>query len=162
GERGQAPLPTPNRALAGAHAQVDQCATCHARRTRLVEDAVAGAPLFDQFIPDNLRPGLYHADGQQLDEVFEYGSYRQSRMYQAGVACTDCHDPHRGRLRAEGNALCTACHNPAPDRGRFPGLQAKDYDAPSHHFHRGGAGSQCVDCHMPSRNYMVVHPRRDH
>ncbi|WP_374616145.1 multiheme c-type cytochrome, partial [Thauera aminoaromatica] len=163
GEHGQTPLPTPNRALAGAHAQVDQCATCHARRTRLVEDAVAGAPLFDQFIPDNLRPGLYHADGQQLDEVFEYGSYRQSRMYQAGVACTDCHDPHRGRLRAEGNALCTACHNPAPDRGRFPGLQAKDYDAPSHHFHRGGgAGSQCVDCHMPSRNYMVVHPRRDH
>ncbi|HNG82917.1 MAG TPA: multiheme c-type cytochrome, partial [Burkholderiaceae bacterium] len=35
GEHGQAPLPTPNRALAGAHAQVDQCATCHARRTRL-------------------------------------------------------------------------------------------------------------------------------
>ena len=163
GERTQRPVATPNRALAGAHAQVDQCATCHARRTRLVEDAVAGAPLFDQFVPDNLRPGLYHADGQQLDEVFEYGSYRQSRMYQAGVACTDCHDPHRGRLRADGNALCTACHNPTPDRGRFPGLQPKDYDAPAHHFHRGGgAGSQCVDCHMPSRNYMVVHPRRDH
>ena len=30
-------------------------------------------------------------DGQQQDEVFEYGSYRQSRMYQAGVACSDCH-----------------------------------------------------------------------
>ena len=163
GARAQRPVPTPNRALAGAHAQVDQCAACHARRTRLVEDAVAGAPLFDQFVPDNLRPGLYHADGQQLDEVFEYGSYRQSRMYQAGVACTDCHDPHRGHLRADGNALCTACHNPTPDRGRFPGLQPKDYDAPAHHFHRGGgAGSQCVDCHMPSRNYMVVHPRRDH
>ena len=163
GARAQRPVPTPNRALAGAYAQVDQCAACHARRTRLVEDAVAGAPLFDQFVPDNLRPGLYHADGQQLDEVFEYGSYRQSRMYQAGVACTDCHDPHRGRLRADGNALCTACHNPTPDRGRFPGLQPKDYDAPAHHFHRGGgAGSQCVDCHMPSRNYMVVHPRRDH
>ena len=163
GERTQRPVATPNRALTGAHAQVDQCAACHARRTRRVEDAVAGAPLFDQFVPDNLRPGLYHADGQQLDEVFEYGSYRQSRMYQAGVACTDCHDPHRGRLRADGNALCTACHNPAPDRGRFPGLQAQDYDAPAHHFHRGGgAGSQCVDCHMPSRNYMVVHPRRDH
>jgi predicted CXXCH cytochrome family protein len=163
GERTQRPVATPNRALAGAHAQVDQCAACHARRTRLVEDAVAGAPLLDQFVPDNLRPGLYHADGQQLDEVFEYGSYRQSRMYQAGVACTDCHDPHRGRLHADGNALCTACHNPAPDRGRFPGLQAQDYDAPAHHFHRGGgAGSQCVDCHMPSRNYMVVHPRRDH
>lgn len=157
------PVLTPNRALATAHAQVDQCAACHARRTRLVEEAVAGAPLLDQFIPDNLRPGLYHADGQQLDEVFEYGSYRQSRMYQAGVACTDCHDPHSGRLRAEGNALCTACHNATPDRDRFPGLQAKVYDAPAHHFHRAGtAGSQCVDCHMPSRDYMVVHARRDH
>lgn len=157
------PKPTANRALAGAHAQVDQCAACHARRTRLVEDAVAGAPLLDQFMPDNLRADLYHADGQQLEEVFEYGSYRQSRMYQAGVACTDCHDPHSGKPRAEGNALCTACHNPSPDRTRFPGLIAKNYDVPAHHFHRAGqAGSQCVDCHMPSRNYMVVHGRRDH
>jgi predicted CXXCH cytochrome family protein len=157
------PRPTVNRALAAAHAQVDQCAACHARRTRLVEDAVAGAPLLDQFMPDNLRADLYHADGQQLEEVFEYGSYRQSRMYQAGVACTDCHDPHSGKRRAEGNALCTACHNTTPDRARFPGLMAKDYDGPAHHFHAAGqAGSQCVDCHMPSRNYMVVHGRRDH
>ncbi|HHW64347.1 MAG TPA: hypothetical protein GX403_10465 [Rhodocyclaceae bacterium] len=157
------PQPTANRALANAHAQADQCAACHARRTRLVEEAVAGAPLLDQFMPDNLRADLYHADGQQLAEVFEYGSYRQSRMYQAGVACTDCHDPHSGRRRAEGNALCTACHNEAPDRTRFPGLQAKNYDGPAHHFHSAGqAGSQCVDCHMPSRDYMIVHGRRDH
>lgn len=157
------PTPTANRALATAHAQVDQCAACHARRTRLVEDAVAGAPLLDQFMPDSLRADLYHTDGQQLEEVFEYGSYRQSRMYQAGVACTDCHDPHSGKRRAEGNALCTACHNPSPDRARFPGLKPKDYDGPAHHFHATGqAGSQCVDCHMPSRNYMVVHGRRDH
>lgn len=160
---GGGPLPTANRALAGAHQQVDQCAACHARRTRLVEEAIAGAPLLDQFVPDNLRAELYHADGQQLDEVFEYGSYRQSRMYQAGVACTDCHEPHSGKPRAEGNALCVACHNPGADRGRFPGLQAKDYDSPAHHFHAAGeAGSQCVDCHMPSRDYMIVHARRDH
>src|SRR5690606_14920877 len=157
------PQPTTNRALAGAHAQVDHCATCHARRTRLVEDATAGAPLLDQFMPDNLRADLYHTDGQQLEEVFEYGSYRQSRMYQAGVACTDCHDPHSGKRRADGNALCTACHNETPDRTRFPGLKPAKYDGASHHFHTAGqAGSQCVDCHMPSRNYMVVHGRRDH
>jgi predicted CXXCH cytochrome family protein len=157
------PQPTANRALTAAHAQVDQCAACHARRTRLVEDATAGAPLLDQFMPDNLRADLYHADGQQLEEVFEYGSYRQSRMYQAGVACTDCHDPHSGKRRAEGNALCTACHNETPDRVRFPGLKPAAYDSASHHFHAAGqAGSQCVDCHMPSRNYMIVHGRRDH
>ena len=78
------------------------------------------------------------------------------RAWPAPTATTPPRSPARRRQRA-----VPACHNPAPDRGRFPGLQAKDYDAPSHHFHRGGAGV-VVDCHMPSRNYMVVHPRRDH
>jgi tetratricopeptide (TPR) repeat protein len=156
-------VPTPNRALYGhAHDQVDQCAACHARRTRLQEDTPAGAPFLDHYLPDNLRADLYHVDGQQLEEVFEYGSYRQSRMYQAGVACTDCHDAHSGRRHAEGNALCLRCHGPAPDP-RFAGLRAKDYDSPAHHFHAAGQpGSQCVDCHMPSRDYMIVHGRRDH
>ena len=160
------PALTPNRLLGRAHDQVDQCASCHARRTRLVEDARPGTPFLDNYLPDNLRPGLYFADGQQQDEVFEYGSYRQSRMYQAGVACSDCHEPHGGKLRASGNGLCLQCHNPnASPTGnpRFAGLKAKDYDSPAHHFHAPGqAGSQCVDCHMPSTNYMVVHGRRDH
>lgn len=156
------PTLTPNRRLGPAHEQVDQCASCHARRTRLVEDATPGAPLLDNYLPDTLRPELYFHDGQQKDEVFEYGSYRQSRMYQAGVACSDCHEPHGGKLRASGNALCTQCHNTSATP-RFKGLQAKDYDSPAHHFHAPGqAGSQCVDCHMPSTNYMVVHGRRDH
>lgn len=156
------PALTPNRLLGRAHDQVDQCAGCHARRTRLVEDAAPGTPFLDNYLPDNLRPGLYFADGQQKDEVFEYGSYRQSRMYQAGVACTDCHEPHGGKLRARGNGLCLQCHNSAANP-RFAGLKAKDYDSPAHHFHPPGQpGSQCVDCHMPSRDYMVVHGRRDH
>ncbi|QID16234.1 tetratricopeptide repeat protein [Nitrogeniibacter mangrovi] len=162
-----APVRTPNQALyaerAGGPAQVDQCAACHARRTRLVEQTTPGAPLLDNFIPDNLRADLYHADGQQMAEVFEYGSFRQSRMYQAGVACTNCHEPHSGALRAPGNSLCLQCHTPTPDTRRFPGLKAKHYDAPEHHFHTpGSAGAQCVACHMPSQNYMVVHARRDH
>ena len=157
------PTMTPNQALGEAHAQVDQCAACHSRRTRLLETTVPGAPLLDNYVPDNLRSELYHADGQQLAEVFEYGSFRQSRMYQAGVGCTNCHEPHSGRMRADGNALCVACHNEAPDKARFPGLQAKNYDSPQHHFHTAGKpGSECVSCHMPSRNYMVVHARRDH
>ena len=156
------PVPTTNAALASAHGQVDQCASCHARRTRIVEDATPGTPLLDNFIPDTLRAGLYHPDGQQLDEVFEYGSFRQSRMYQAGVACSDCHEPHSGKTRATGNALCLRCHSPTPDP-KFPGLVARNYDSPEHHFHAAGQpGSQCVACHMPSRDYMVVHGRRDH
>ena len=63
-----------------------------------------------------LEPRLYHPDGQQLDEVYVYGSFLQSKMYAKGVTCSDCHDPHTQRLRATGNALCAQCH--APKIGR--------------------------------------------
>jgi len=72
-------------------------------------------------------------------------------MHAAGVACSNCHDPHSAKLRAEGNALCAQCHMP----GKF--------DVAEHHHHRpGSAGAQCVSCHMPMKNYMVVDARRDH
>jgi tetratricopeptide (TPR) repeat protein len=134
--------------------QVDACARCHARRVRLVEEEHPGRPLLDDFRPQLLRADLYHPDGQQLGEVFEYGSFRQSAMYQRGVRCTDCHDPHAGAPSARGNAVCTRCHR--ADGGR-------DYDAPAHHFHRAGSeAAACVACHMPARTYMGVDARRDH
>ncbi len=160
--RRKTPRKSPGYGLPMAAGIVDQCAVCHARRTRLREETQAGGEFLDNFQPDTLRPDLYHADGQQLAEVFEYGSFRQSRMYQAGVICTDCHSAHSGKLLAEGNALCTRCHSTNPNPA-FPGLKARNYDGPEHHFHASGeSGSQCVDCHMPSTNYMVVHGRRDH
>jgi predicted CXXCH cytochrome family protein len=98
-----------------------------------------------------LDEGLYHADGQILDEVYEYGSFLQSRMYAAGVTCSNCHEPHSGRLRGQGNAICAQCH------------QASHYDTPKHHFHStGGDAAQCVSCHMVERTYMVIDGRRDH
>ena len=36
-----------------------------------------GNPRLDNFLPALLREGLYHADGQQLDEVYVDGSFRQ-------------------------------------------------------------------------------------
>src|SRR5262249_47715153 len=87
---------------------------------------------------------------------------RQSKMYQQGVRCTDCHDPHSAKPRAAGNALCTRCHA-TPGDPRFPTAGTKTYDATTHHFHRAGsAGAQCVNCHMQAKNYMIVHARRDH
>jgi predicted CXXCH cytochrome family protein len=142
--------------------QVDACAPCHSRRVRLLESPPPGAAFLDGFVPQRLHTGLYHPDGQQLGEVFEYGSFVQSTMYASGVRCTDCHDPHAGKPRARGNALCTGCHGPRPDP-RFPTLKGATYDSPTHHFHRAGSpGAACVACHMPAKNYMVVHARRDH
>ncbi len=132
-------------------AQVDVCAPCHSRRAQVGDDYVPGRPLLDTYQPRLLTEELYYADGQIYEEVYVYGSFLQSKMYHAGVTCSDCHDAHSLTLHATGNALCSTCH-----------LSAK-FDSPSHHFHQpGSAGASCVDCHMATRTYMVVDPRRDH
>jgi predicted CXXCH cytochrome family protein len=130
--------------------QLDRCGVCHARRIRLREDA-SHERMHDTWRPELLQGGLYFADGQIEDEVFEIGSFLQSKMAARGITCSHCHDPHSARLRKDGNALCTQCH----DRQTF--------DSPQHHFHAAGTdGARCVSCHMPPRTYMVVHERRDH
>ena len=143
-------------------AELEACAPCHSRREQLTPVAAHGGPLLDDYLPARLAEGLYHPDGQILDEVYVYGSFVQSRMHAAGVRCSDCHDPHRLTLRADGNAVCTRCHRERPV-DRFPTLAPGRYDTPAHHHHEpGAAGAQCVNCHMPERTYMVVDPRRDH
>ena len=142
--------------------EIDTCAPCHSRREPLTSVAGHGGTLLDDYLPARLREGLYHPDGQILDEVYVYGSFVQSKMHAAGVRCSNCHEPHSLSLRADGNALCTQCHrDTAVDR--FPMLQPGSYDTPEHHFHEAGSGGdQCVSCHMPARTYMQVDPRRDH
>ena len=139
------------------------CFGCHSRRTKLLGGYQPGRPFLDYFSPALLRPDLYFPDGQILDEVFEYGSFQQSKMARAGVTCLDCHKQHEATLTAQGNAVCTQCHRPvAPER--FVKFNPRgDFDTPSHTHHpTGSAGAQCVNCHMPERTYMKVDPRRDH
>jgi tetratricopeptide (TPR) repeat protein len=127
------------------------CAACHARRAQLFEGRLASQPLEETHRLAPVAPPLYHADGQQHDEVYEWGSFLQSRMHAKGVTCVDCHEPHSLRPRAEGNALCGRCH------------AAEAYGGEVHHGHRAGsAGAACVECHMPARTYMRIHARRDH
>ncbi len=147
--------------------EVETCARCHARRTPLGDGFRHANRLMDDYLPALLDPGLYFADGQIQDEVYEYGSFLQSKMHAAGMRCSDCHDPHSTRLRAEGNALCTSCHNETGPAARehvdVSKLQRKDYDSRAHHHHEPGtAGARCVSCHAPERTYMEVDPRRDH
>ena len=134
-----------------ASTQLDACAPCHSRRHLLAKGLPPDAPFLDAAVPSLLVPGQFHADGQIDGEEFEYGSFLQSAMHKAGVVCSNCHEPHAAKLRAEGNALCAQCHLPAK------------FDITSHHKHSPGSpGAQCVNCHMPTKNYMIVHARRDH
>ena len=134
-----------------ASTELETCAVCHSRRKVIAKNPAPGAPFLDGYLLALLEPGLYHADGQIDGEVYEYGSFLQSRMHAAGVTCSNCHDPHSAKLLAEGNALCAQCHMP------------EKFDVMAHHHHPpDGAGAQCVDCHMSMKNYMVVDARRDH
>lgn len=138
--------------------QVENCAKCHARRHSIYPGHHAGAAFYDHYLPELLEPWdqpagapVYHADGQILEEAYEYGSFMQSKMHAKGVKCSDCHNSHSGKTHFTDNNLCARCHKP------------EQFDTPAHHRHKpGSTGSRCVDCHMPVKNYMVVDPRRDH
>ena len=131
--------------------QPETCGRCHARRGILTDVYDYGRPLAHTHRPALLDETLYFADGQILDEVFVYGSFLQSRMYAAGVTCTDCHDPHSNQLVTgdDPNAVCAQCH--------APGVFA----VTAHDGHPSDTVG-CVDCHMTDRTYMVIDDRRDH
>lgn len=130
--------------------QIDNCGRCHARRSTL-GDYHYGADLLATHRLATIEAPLYFPDGQIRDEVYVYGSFVQSKMHQAGVVCSNCHEPHSNELLAAGNAVCAQCHKP------------EAYDTVAHHAHEpGSAGARCVECHMPDKVYMGVDWRRDH
>lgn len=140
----------------GAEDQIKLCAPCHSRRFQLGDNRHIPGELLDLMVPQLLNEGFYYPDGQILAEDYVYGSFTQSKMYQRGVRCGDCHDVHSLKRHKDGNALCTQCH------------RAAVYDSKEHHFHKDvyegkpSDGHLCVKCHMPGRTYMGIDYRPDH
>jgi len=136
--------------------QVEMCAPCHSRRSEVGDYDHSQVDLLENLVPSLLREDIYHADGQILEEDYVWGSFVQSKMYQNGVRCSDCHDVHSLVLHKEGNELCLQCH------------QADTYDAYEHHFHQKiyegqpSDGALCIKCHMPEQPFMVIDDRADH
>jgi len=131
--------------------QMEACGRCHSRRGEFSENWRPGQPLADTHLPVFLTPDLFEDDGQMKDEVFNTSSFQQSKMFAKGVVCTDCHDPHSGKLKAAGSEVCSQCH--APEK----------FAAVTHTGHSAGQNSpDCIACHMPARTYMVIDRRHDH
>jgi tetratricopeptide (TPR) repeat protein len=134
--------------------EVETCGRCHARRSEISEDWVPGQWLQQtHVIATPLGRDVYWADGQirDVEEPYNYVPFKQSKMFAAGVTCSDCHDPHSGKQKSAGNGACLQCHS------------SQTYAGAQHSHHRqADAGPNCVSCHMPTRTYMVVDPRHDH
>ena len=127
------------------------CFACHALRAPITDGFHSDKLLLDQFSVSLLDNIQYHADGQIKEEVYVYGSFLQSKMYAAGVNCTDCHNPHTMKVKTQTNGLCLQCHQP------------QTYQTDSHLLHDFDIEpAQCVSCHMPETTYMGVDARRDH
>jgi Flp pilus assembly protein TadD len=129
----------------------EMCGRCHARRGLLTEDYLPGQRLGQTHHPALLEEGLYYADGQMEDEVYNWGSFLQSKMYARGITCADCHDAHSAKVKISADDVCSSCHQP------------ERFAAREHHFHDPRReGGSCVACHMRTETYMVVDPRHDH
>lgn len=150
-KRGYALAPLKNKQ--NPRVEIETCAPCHSMR-RIIEPGFdAGDQYYDHYVNQLLQGHLYHADGQIMEEVYEFGSFTQSKMFHKNIRCTDCHDPHTTKVKHQGNQVCTSCH-------QHP---AGKYDSPAHHHHSPGkAGALCTSCHMPKKTYMEVDPRLDH
>jgi Flp pilus assembly protein TadD len=133
--------------------EVETCGRCHARRGLLSEDWTPGRPLSETHRVSLLDGRYFQADGQMRDdeETYNYGPFKQSKMFANGVTCSDCHDPHSAALKAPGDGVCEQCHSPVK------------YESVAHRHHADvSPPPACASCHMPERRYMVVDRRHDH
>jgi predicted CXXCH cytochrome family protein len=146
-------MPQRNGMPLGLRKEVETCGLCHARRAQFSENWIPGQPLSNTHLVTPIYRNLAYADGQMRDieELYNYLPFKQSKMFASGVTCSDCHDPHSAALRAPGDGVCLQCHTPSK------------YESASHHHHDNVTGSiPCTSCHMPERTYMVVDRRHDH
>ena len=74
----------------------------------------------------------------------QFSMPHKHRVNEGFMQCSDCHNPHSGKLYAAGNALCVRCHEPT----RF--------DLGAHSHHAVGKAPLCIDCHMPRRDALIA------
>lgn len=158
---------------------VDTCAACHSRRAEITADFKPGQSYWDHYLLSIVdESDLFYPDGQIHDEVYEFTAFLGSGMYNKGVRCMDCHNPHTMKPKLPGNLLCLNCH--APGATNAPAIdpvshshhQVFGYDAKGTLTNLNIAqyqtaeikqtGGECINCHMPQTVYMARHWRHDH
>ncbi|HEV8253186.1 MAG TPA: tetratricopeptide repeat protein [Vicinamibacteria bacterium] len=149
----------------GAEKETMVCAQCHSLRDVTAAGFTAGAEYDDHFMPileyaqKVDHDPAYWPDGRPRRFSNDALGLWQSRCYlKGGLTCTGCHvDPHEPdvdrnpQLSATNDALCTRCH----EQISLARAQHTRHD-PS------GAGSRCIECHMPRTVLSIKAKIRDH
>ncbi|WP_127716932.1 cytochrome c3 family protein [Halobacteriovorax sp. HLS] len=124
-----------------------KCFSCHSLREDHSYNEDFNEDYFNQFSMRIVNQQQYQLDGQANEEVFVLGSFTQSKMFHKGVTCLNCHNPHSGKLKAQGNKTCLQCHD-------------ANYEKVTHTKHKSSLN--CISCHMPEKTFMGIDSRRDH
>ena len=131
--------------------QINACAYCHTRRIDIAGNPHPGAELLNDLIPALPTTPNFYADGQMNDEVYNYTSFLQSKMYRRGVQCSHCHNAHSGKLKLDNSLVCGQCHS------------MEQFGSEAHTLHKASLTQvNCISCHMPVKNYMGHDERHDH
>ena len=110
-----------------------------------------GLPLADYKRQAPFTPGVedskFYANGIGKKNRMQGNDYVQSTMYQHGITCMNCHDPHSADNTARqprGASMCMECHSYGSPLGPH---QTTEF---AHSRHAEGPDSpNCIDCHMP-------------
>jgi predicted CXXCH cytochrome family protein len=141
----------------------DTCIQCHSQGQPLTNPikgqyydwAVgyhAGLKLSDYWKLEEHKLGetsfTHFPDGTAHKNRMQGNDFVQSLMYNRGVTCFSCHDPHGTdndhMLRKPVKEICSSCHSVGSQNGPHTATLEEHTHHPAN-----SPGSQCVGCHMP-------------
>lgn len=129
------------------------CAPCHAKVTPITSEYIPGDNFFDNFNLAALEDPDFYPDGRDLGENYTYTGWMMSPCLKSeNIHCVTCHTSSgRNRFKDNPNEACTICHTD------------KNEILEEHTMHKPGTpGSECVNCHAPTREYVGRFLRSDH
>jgi len=129
------------------------CSVCHAKCNPITSSYMPGDPFFDNFNLITLEDHDFYPDGRDLGENYTFTGWLMNSCKQASdLNCVTCHTSSgRNRFKDKPNDACTSCH------------QDKGENLEEHTLHEAGSpGSVCINCHVPTREYVGRFLRSDH